>query len=96
MLWLRFFAIASNVCFIIYGVSMDLLPIWLLHALLLPMNCRFWILCLYEKLEAKKSPIAVYHKKRRSAVASLVASGQTRAANTDKQTATARLANGQG
>jgi hypothetical protein len=37
---------------------MDLLPIWLLHALLLPMNCRFWVICLREKLEAKRSPIA--------------------------------------
>ena len=38
MLWLRVFAIASNVCFIVYGALVGLVPIWLLHALLLPLN----------------------------------------------------------
>jgi hypothetical protein len=70
MLWLRFFAVASNVCFITYGISMDLLPIWLLHALLLPMNCRHWVICLREKFDAKRSPIHVYHAKRRANVMS--------------------------
>jgi hypothetical protein len=35
---LRAVALCSNLAFLIYGLSMDLVPIWLLHALLLPMN----------------------------------------------------------
>ena len=46
MFWLGTFAIMSNVCFITYGVLMNLSPIGLLHALLLPMNCRYWVVCL--------------------------------------------------
>lgn len=38
MIWLRLFAVASNVCFIFYGASLGLAPIWILHAILLPMN----------------------------------------------------------
>jgi CRP/FNR family cyclic AMP-dependent transcriptional regulator len=35
---LRLVALCSNVTFLVYGVSMGLMPIWLLHGLLLPMN----------------------------------------------------------
>jgi hypothetical protein len=38
MVALRAFAIASNVLFIVYGASADLLPIVLLHVILLPIN----------------------------------------------------------
>lgn len=39
MLWLRVLAICSNVAFLSYGIILDLLPIWLLHSMLLPINC---------------------------------------------------------
>jgi hypothetical protein len=96
MLWLRLFAIASNVCFVIYGISMDLLPIWLLHALLLPMNCRFWIVCLREKIDAKNAPIDVYHAKRSASVAPFSIARTGRPLTQQNQSATARLANGRG
>jgi hypothetical protein len=35
---LRFVALASNVAFLIYGIGLGLLPVWLLHATLLPIN----------------------------------------------------------
>ena len=38
MLWLRTIAIVSNIAFISYGVLAELTPIYVLHALLLPMN----------------------------------------------------------
>jgi hypothetical protein len=96
MLWLRLFAIASNVCFVVYGISMDLLPIWLLHALLLPMNCRFWIICLREKIDAKKSPMYVYHAKGRASVAPFSIARTGRPLTPQNQSTTARLVNGRG
>jgi hypothetical protein len=38
MLPLRFVALCSNLAFIAYGFALGLTPIWLLHALLLPLN----------------------------------------------------------
>ena len=35
---LRMVAIGSNVVFLAYGLTMGLAPIWILHAILLPMN----------------------------------------------------------
>jgi hypothetical protein len=35
---LRVVAICSNVAFIVYGAGLDLAPVWLLHAVLLPLN----------------------------------------------------------
>ena len=35
---LRVVALASNVAFLIYGIGLHLLPVWLLHAALLPIN----------------------------------------------------------
>jgi CRP/FNR family cyclic AMP-dependent transcriptional regulator len=38
MLALRIVAIFSNLAFIAYGLGLDLPPVWLLHAALLPLN----------------------------------------------------------
>lgn len=38
ILKLRFLAIGSNIAFIIYAVGDNLLPIFILHSLLLPLN----------------------------------------------------------
>jgi CRP/FNR family transcriptional regulator, cyclic AMP receptor protein len=38
MLAMRIAAIASNLAFIAYGLSLDLPPIWALHIALLPLN----------------------------------------------------------
>jgi len=38
MIPLRITAICSNIAFIAYGLALGLAPVWLLHALLLPMN----------------------------------------------------------
>lgn len=35
---LRIVAMCSNLAFIVYGVGLDLMPVWLLHAVLLPLN----------------------------------------------------------
>ena len=35
---LRIVAMCSNLAFIVYGVGLDLTPVWLLHAVLLPLN----------------------------------------------------------
>jgi len=41
MVPLRLVALCSNLAFITYGCALGLTPIWLLHALLLPVNgCR--------------------------------------------------------
>jgi hypothetical protein len=40
---LRLTALASNVAFLAYGLGLGLTPVWLLHAILLPVNCwRLW------------------------------------------------------
>jgi len=40
---LRLVALMSNVGFLIYGVGLGLVPVWLLHAVLLPVNAwRLW------------------------------------------------------
>jgi hypothetical protein len=38
MVWLRLFALCSNLAFIVYGLGLGLQPVWVLHLLLLPMN----------------------------------------------------------
>jgi hypothetical protein len=38
MISLRIVAICSNVAFIVYGLSLGLAPVWVLHAALLPLN----------------------------------------------------------
>jgi hypothetical protein len=48
MVPLRVVALCSNLAFIAYGLALGLVPVWLLHALLLPMNC-------YRLLEAMRA-----------------------------------------
>ena len=38
MVALRVVAMCSNVAFIVYGLGLHLAPVWLLHAVLLPLN----------------------------------------------------------
>ncbi len=38
MIPLRLVALASNLAFIAYGLALGITPIWLLHALLVPLN----------------------------------------------------------
>jgi hypothetical protein len=43
ILHLRIVAVASNVAFLAYGVALGLIPVWLLHVVLLPVNLvRLW------------------------------------------------------
>jgi hypothetical protein len=49
MVTLRIVAMCSNVAFIVYGVGLDLAPVWVLHVVLLPMNA--WRL-----MQALRSP----------------------------------------
>ena len=43
MIPLRIVGICSNLAFIVYGVELGLVPVWALHAILLPMNSwRLW------------------------------------------------------
>jgi CRP/FNR family transcriptional regulator, cyclic AMP receptor protein len=40
---LRLVSLCSNVAFLAYGLALGLVPVWALHALLLPINCwRVW------------------------------------------------------
>jgi hypothetical protein len=40
---LRLVAVGSNIAFLVYGLALGLVPVWLLHAALLPINCwRLW------------------------------------------------------
>jgi len=48
---LRITALCSNVAFLTYGLALGLLPVWLLHALLLPLN----LLRLAEALTASEA-----------------------------------------
>jgi hypothetical protein len=57
MIPLRLVALASNVAFIAYGVALDLTPIWLLHALLVPLNG-------YRLMQAAKLRARALAKKR--------------------------------
>ena len=50
---LRITALCSNVAFLTYGLALGLLPVWLLHALLLPLN----LLRLAEALTARTGAI---------------------------------------
>jgi hypothetical protein len=38
MVALRIVAMCSNVAFVVYGLGLHLTPVWLLHAVLLPLN----------------------------------------------------------
>jgi hypothetical protein len=40
---LRVVALTSNIAFLIYGIGLGLIPVWMLHAILLPINgWRLW------------------------------------------------------
>jgi len=40
---LRLVSLCSNVAFLVYGLALGLMPVWCLHAVLLPINCwRLW------------------------------------------------------
>jgi hypothetical protein len=40
---LRVVALTSNIAFLIYGIGLGLIPVWILHAILLPINgWRLW------------------------------------------------------
>ena len=40
---LRAVALTSNIAFLVYGIGLGLVPVWLLHAILLPVNSwRLW------------------------------------------------------
>jgi CRP/FNR family transcriptional regulator, cyclic AMP receptor protein len=40
---LRLAALSSNIAFLAYGIALGLSPVWLLHAILLPINgWRLW------------------------------------------------------
>jgi CRP/FNR family transcriptional regulator, cyclic AMP receptor protein len=58
MVSLRAVALASNVAFLVYGIGAGLMPIWVLHAILLPVNAwRLWqeILCSGPRLAGDRS-----------------------------------------
>jgi hypothetical protein len=43
MIPLRVVGVCSNVAFLTYGLALGLVPVWSLHAILLPINCwRLW------------------------------------------------------
>ena len=55
MLALRVIAVASNVAFLIYGAAAGLVPIFVLHAALLPLNIYRTVQKIYEIKSIKTS-----------------------------------------
>jgi hypothetical protein len=54
ILRLRLAASVSNVAFLIYGLGLGLTPVWLLHAILLPVNLwRLWQCCSRDHVRAE-------------------------------------------
>ncbi len=62
MVALRVAAIIANLLFIAYGSALGLMPIWLLHAILLPLNILRLLRCLQElgwvPLRAKRARVS--------------------------------------
>ena len=58
MVPLRIVALCSNLAFIAYGLGLGLTPIWLLHAVLLPMNV--WRLCELRDGVSNCTPQAIF------------------------------------
>jgi hypothetical protein len=57
MIPLRVVAVCSNIAFLIYGLALGLVPVWLLHAVLLPINCwRLWE-GIFQPLFARSQPL---------------------------------------
>jgi len=51
---LRVAATVSNVAFLVYGLGLGLTPVWLLHAILLPVNLwRLWQYCSRNRVGAE-------------------------------------------
>jgi CRP/FNR family transcriptional regulator, cyclic AMP receptor protein len=54
---LRLVALTSNVAFLVYGIGLGLAPVWLLHAILLPVNgWRLWQGISRHESRRKKDP----------------------------------------
>jgi hypothetical protein len=52
---LRIVALCSNLAFIVYGLQLGLAPIWMLHAILLPLNgWRLWQLARVRDAERRR------------------------------------------
>jgi hypothetical protein len=59
---LRLVALASNVAFFLYGIELSLVPVWLLHAVLLPVNgWRLWQAALQNRIAttAKSNEVGI-------------------------------------
>jgi hypothetical protein len=54
MVPLRVVALLSNVAFIAYGLALGLTPIWLLHAVLVPLNAYRLVEALHRRPGAKE------------------------------------------
>jgi hypothetical protein len=61
---LRMVALCSNLAFLAYGVSMGLMPIWLLHGLLLLMNGWRLALALLQSPPASTASLALVEVSR--------------------------------
>ena len=60
ILRLRVVASLSNVAFLAYGLALGLVPVWLLHALLLPVNLwRLWQYCSRERASRALAQVSV-------------------------------------
>ncbi len=58
ILRLRIVALLSNAAFLTYGLGLDLVPVWLLHAILLPVNLwHLWEYCLRENASTEVPPV---------------------------------------
>jgi hypothetical protein len=65
ILRLRIAASVSNVAFLVYGLGLGLTPVWLLHAILLPVNLwRLWQYCSRDHVRAE----GIQAKARRPAI----------------------------
>lgn len=69
---LRVAALVSNVAFLVYGLGLGLVPVWLLHAILLPVNLwRLWQYSSRDHFPARKPqaeatrPTAQYRRRMR-------------------------------
>ena len=59
ILHLRMVGVASNVAFLVYGVALGLMPVWLLHLVLLPVNLvRLWQVSSRKVTDTTKHPNA--------------------------------------
>jgi hypothetical protein len=65
MIPLRIVGICSNLAFIIYGLGLDLVPVWTLHVILLPMNFwRLWQALRHGREQTERDPRLLPNKAR--------------------------------